>query len=37
MLLRVLDLFSETGSVSKYCKQHPDIYEDVVSVDILSK
>ena len=36
-MFRVLDLFSGTGSVAKYCKQHADIYDDVVSVDVLPK
>ena len=36
-MLRVVDLFSGPGSETKYCKQHPDIYDAVVSVDMLFK
>lgn len=32
-MLKVLELFKGTGSISKYCEKHPDIYE-VVSLDI---
>ncbi len=31
--IKVLELFSGTGSISKYCKSYPDIYDPVISVD----
>jgi len=31
--MKVLELFSGTGSISNYCERYPDIYEPVISVD----
>jgi hypothetical protein len=36
-MIKVLDLFCGTGSISKHCAKHPDKYAPVTSVDVLPK
>jgi len=35
--MKVLELFKGTGSVGKYCQKYPEIYDEVVSLDIEEK